>query len=253
MLRRILFRLFWNTYDNLGHWLLVGVTGFLLSLPLVTAPAAWGGLLAMAARAERGGEITVSLYLRDLRTFARRSTLLGLLLAAGILLCAVNIFFYTHAEIALRMPGLARIVIASLFFWIALFGWIGLQIGWAFLVLQDLPLKKAFTRGFIVLGAHPFSALFCFFLALVLFVLLGLTGIGLILLFGPLAANLTMGIAAGAVEHYEELEDKRQRERLKQEGARSWKELKELDEREAARFRRYDRGWRDILRPWEMR
>lgn len=253
MLYRIFFRFFWNTYDNLGGWMLLSAVGFFLCLPVVTAPAAWGALLGAAARSDREEAISLSQFREDFRRFGRRSTLMGLLLLAGVGLCTVNVIFYSVSPLAAHLGPFALIAIRLLFIWIALFWFICVQIGWAFMVMQDLAVKKALKRGFMVMGAHPLVALTVLSWGVFVAILLWVSVLGAILMLGALLANLAMGVAAGTVEHYEEIEDRRERERLKSEGARSWNELRALDERAAARQRRYDRGWKDIVRPWEMR
>jgi uncharacterized membrane protein YesL len=253
MLRRVLFRLFWNIYDELGPWVLLSVTAFLLTLPVVTAPAAWGALLAAAGRVEREEAIGFNSYWHDLRRFAGRSTVFGLLLALTGFLAAVNFMFYTTAPVTQHWPAPVRSGALMLVGWMALFAFIGLQLSWAFCALQDLPLRQALRRGFLVLAAHPFAALAVTILHSVLSAILTLSVLGAVLLLGGLWATLYMGLAASAVEYYEEREDRIERERLTREGTRAPRELRALDEREAARQRRYDRTWREILKPWEYK
>jgi len=253
MLRRAFFFFFWNLYDWLGGWLLLGAMSFVLSLPLVTAPAAWGALLAAAARVQRESEITPALYWHDFKRLAWRSTGLGLILGLGLALCAINIGFYLFAAPVAGWPPVARFVLAGLFFWLALFGAVGLQLAWAFLALQDLPLGKALKRGYRVLGAHPFAALAMALLGGVASLPLLVSVVGAVLMLGAVWANLFMAIAGGVIEHYEALEDQRERDRLAREGARTWTQQRVLDERESARLRRHDRGWSDIFKPWQLR
>lgn len=252
MLRRVLFRLFWNTYDSLGAWVLLSLASCVLSLPVVTAPAAWGALLAAAGRADREEEVNLARYWRDFRHFAGRSTLFGLLLLVSIILGLSNLLFYS-ASSAIHLAPLPRLVLTVLAFWVCLFVLTGLQIAWAFMALQDIPLRKALKRGFLVMAAHPIVSIVVFVLNALFFCLAAASVLGAVLLYGALWANLFMAMAGSAVEFYEEIEDRKERERLKVEGARSWLEIRALDEREAIRHRRYNRSWRDILKPWEMK
>ncbi|HOE97508.1 MAG TPA: hypothetical protein PLS90_15570 [Candidatus Sumerlaeota bacterium] len=251
MIRQIFFRFFWNTYDHLGPWVLISLAAALASLPLLTAPAAWGGVLACAARADQENGISPRDWLAGTLRHGMASTILGLAIGLGLVLCALNIFFYMSPRFLRELPSIARVALGGVFLWILVFGFIALNVAWAFLVLQDLPLRKALKRGLIVLIAHPISLLFTFAIAAFLVFAMGLTVVGLLFL-PALLGNLVMGIAAGAVEYYEVKEDQALRARIEREGHRTWSELRELEEREAARFRRHDRGWRDIFKPWDL-
>ncbi|MCL5270624.1 MAG: hypothetical protein M1457_08770 [bacterium] len=253
MVRRIIFRFFWNTYDSLGAWLLAGTLAFMLCLPLLTAPAAWGGLLGLAARCEREESIGLQAYWVDFRRLAWRSTAMGAILLAVEALVVFNLGFYANAALSGALPPLLRLGLMVLFFWIGVFGFMAVQVGWAFLALQDLPVGRALKRGFLVTGAHFFAALLALVIGAAAAVALGLSVLGAFVLLPALLANLAMGLAGGAVEHYEAFEDARRRRQLEAEDRKSWGELRELDEREAARRRRYDRGFRDIIRPWDMK
>lgn len=253
MLRKIFFRFFWNTYDNLGGWLLLSGVGFVLSLPLVSAPAVWGAMFGAAARADREHEISLRFFWSDLRYFGRRSSILGAILLVGLILWISNLYFYSTSSLVVGMPPFLRIALLCFFFWAGLFGLIGLDTAWAFMVMQDLPVKKALKRGFLVLAAQPIASLATMLMIGIVLATTAVSVLGAIVLLGGLHANLVMGLAAGAVEYYDELEERKERQRLEREGARSWHEMRVLDERAATRYRRYDRGWKDILRPWEMR
>lgn len=251
LLRRVLFRLFWNTYDALGTWALLGLCVSFAALPLVTIPALFGALLHCAARAEGEYSIAFEDFKTGLRRFWGRSTLMGLLAFVCLAVTLMNLLFYARA--VLPLPPLLRFGLAGLFGWIGLYALMVIHIGWAFLVMQDLPIGKALRRGLLITLAHPLTCLMLLAWGLLLLVLFGFTGLGLLLLGGPLAANLLLGTASGAVELYEEREDRIERERLEREGMKTWTERRVLEEREAARARKYQRTFREILRPWEMK
>lgn len=252
MLKRIFFRLFWNTYDNLGGWLLCSAAAFFISIPIITIPLAWGGLLAVAARADRQQDVTLGEWWAGLRRYAGRSYAFTFILLLGCLLILGNIWFYAASDVTQNWGPVPKMMLTSAFFWIGVFFFIGLMIGWAFMALQDLTVRKALKRGFLVMAAHPLSAFITFLLMLFMGFPLAGTGLGLVLLFGAVMANLIMGFAAGAVDYYEEIEDAKLREKIEREGARDWATIRALEAREEARRHRYDRGLRDILRPWDM-
>ena len=252
MLGRTLFRLFWNTYDSLGTWLLIGAVALVAGAPLVTAPAVWGAVLASAARAECEQGFDLATFCEDFKLYFKRSSLLGLCLAVGVVLCLGNIVFYGRPSLNDVVPAIVRMGLIGFFIWIGVFGFAGLQVAWAFMVFQDLRPLKALKRGFIVIVTYPISSFIVFMIGMILCVGLIMTIVGVILLPGVLA-NLNMGLVGGALEQVEEEEDRQLRRRIEKEGLSSREQVQALDEREAARRRRYDRGWRDIFRPWEMR
>jgi len=249
---RVQFRLFWNTWDHLGAWLLCSAAAAALSLPVVTAPAAWGALLGCAAAADREQEIGLARFWECLRRFAVRSTLLGL--ASGLIVAVTwaNLVFYSASGLMRQFSPLVRVSLAGLLGWLGVFALAAVQVGWAFLALQDLPVGKALRRGALVTAGHPLAVLAIGLEALAIGVVMAVSVLGAVALLGALWANLSMGVAAGAVEHYEEIEDRKLRARLEREGQSSWLELRALEQREAVRRRRHDRSWRDILRPWEL-
>jgi hypothetical protein len=165
----------------------------------------------------------------------------------------VNIWFYTAWPGLGQLPAAVRLGMAVAVLWLAVFAFAVAQVGWAFMALQDAPLGKSLKRGLLVAAAHPLACLMALGLGVALAAALALTVAGAVALLGALLANLAMGAAGGAIEYYEEKDDRAERERLDREGARSWSELRALDEREAARRRRNGRTWREILRPWELR
>ena len=68
-----------------------------------------------------------------------------------------------------------------------------------------------------------------------------------------LGSILAVSHVGAVLEYYEEREDRKLRQEIQKQGTQPGSILKELGERESRRRLRYDKGWRDILRPWEMR
>lgn len=240
-------------WDSLGGWLLVSAVAFVTALPLVTAPAAWGGLLACAARAERQQGIGLGDFFRGFRQFGWRSTLFGVLMIVGIAIGLANILFYAQSPLTASWPTPLRFCLVGVFMWLLVLFVIGLNLAWGFMALQDCPVKTALKRGFMVLAAHPLAALWALFLALPMSLVLIVTVIGIVCLLGAALANLTMAMVGGAIDHHEAIEDAALRNRIQSGEILPPIEKLALEQREEVRRIRYNRGFRDIIRPWDMR
>lgn len=250
---RVWFRLFWQTYDHLGGWLLICLLSSALALPLVTAPLAWSALLYCAARAESGRDFSIHIWWEGVRHFAGRSLVMGLFSCLIPVLVWINLLFYMGAPFASALHPLARAVLVGLVIWLGVLGLLMLHAAWAFLVLQDLPLGKALRRGMLVVAAHPFAALMVAFTALPIIGLLAATGIGVVVMLGALLATLVMGFVTSTIEFHEEREQLAEWATLAGEPIQHRVRLQELTELQAAREKRYQRTFREILRPWDMR
>ena len=253
MIRRVFFHFFWNLWDNLGGWLLVSLAAFVAALPLVTAPAAWGGLLTCAARADRQQDVGLGDFLNGFRRYGWRSTLFGLMLVAGGAIGLFNALFYALSPLAAAWPLSLRFGLTGVFIWLVIFFTVGMNLAWGFMTLQDCPMKTALRRGFLVLSAHPLTALWAMTIALPMVLALVVSVIGVIFLLGAALANLVMAMVAGALDHHEAMEDAALRGRIKAGEILTPAETEALRQREEARRIRYDRGLHDIIKPWDMR
>lgn len=109
-------RVFW---DELLTFVVCNLLWFVLSIPLITAPAATSALYCVADLAARDKRVAVADFFAGFKQYLAKGTLLGLLnVAAGVLL-AVNILFYANLA-STWADILLAIWIAATIYWLLL-------------------------------------------------------------------------------------------------------------------------------------
>jgi uncharacterized membrane protein YesL len=252
LISRIFYRFFWMTWESPGFWMLSSLLCFLLCIPIVLIPAALGGMIYCAALVEHDREALLRDFWHGFRYFGLRSSMIGLCIVLLLVITAANIMFYLNADILGGFHPLLRMALAGIFGWIGIFGFMIFVTAWTFMIYQDETIVKTLRRGMILTCAHPFISLNLFLTGLLVFLILSLTVIGIPLILPALVAILPVSFAGAVLEFYEEKEDRELKHKMQDKNIQSWVSLKELNEREARRRLRYQKGWRDILRPWEM-
>jgi len=256
-LGKVIRKSFWYVYDHLGRLILLNVLWFLLGLPWVLAFGAglflgWGilqtgnlliGLCAMLVGAQilfvsppTAGLLAVCRgdverqtgvgqgILSMIRRYAVRSQILGLLMAGGTILLCVNLLFYVRIG---RLIGLA---LGGTMGWGLLF-WVLVSLSvMPVLIYSDTGLFTVLKRSALTVLGHPFFSLFLLLGTGMLFMVGLVTGVGLVLL-----AMSLMGVFLNTA--FRELIQ----------GHAPIERGMEAEEREEEK-----RGWRDLLRPWEM-
>lgn len=282
MIRRLLYHFFWNFYDYLGSYLLLGFTAVLALLvatlvggsvaalvPVVAAKAVisgvtlllllgialWftSGIYAFAARAARQDPARLPDFVTGTRLFFRIYLKLGVsaLLVLGI--CISNIWFYQRMAAAPDISPSMRtvLIIASVMFvWICmgfcLFLFCTSAVPARF--AEESTVKAVVRRGAMLLALAPgmwtFGALLYLFLAL----LCALSLVGSIFLL-PLLAVITTTALEIAVRLVEDL--RASREELGE--GRSLREYKKraLELGWEWEYRQPRRTLRELIRPWE--
>ena len=253
LISRIYHRFFWLTWESIGFWVLSSLLCILLCLSVVLMPAALGGILYCAARTEQDKDVALRDFWYGFWHFGLRSSILGLILVFLAVLIIADISFYLSSDVMEGVHPMLRIALAGVLGWIGIFGLIILTTAWTFLIYQDEKIPKTLGRGMVLTCTHPFISLNLFMNGILLFLILLLSVVGVPLLLPALASILAVSHVGAVLEYYEERDDRKLRQKIQKQGFQSGSILKELGERESRRRLRYDKGWRDILRPWEMR
>jgi uncharacterized membrane protein YesL len=118
LLRPAFRRAMWSTYDHIGLLVLANLLWLLLTLPVVTAPAAAAGLFSLCAELAEESEPRLSSFFRGFRRWFRPAFKLGLVEAAATVVLWVNIDFYSHLRGGASVPGL---ILSAVMVWLAAF------------------------------------------------------------------------------------------------------------------------------------
>ena len=196
---RLSFRIF---YRRIGTFLIGNVLWFLVSIPIVTIPAATGALFYLVHRVvaeeeDRAPEWTSH---RDfwvgLRKHWLRSSVIGYLDLLALLVLLVTLrFYWTHPEDYLRW------LVGPVF--LILLVWIGMQMFLYPLLIKnpEEPYAQIVKEAGLLVIAYPF---YCLTMATVMIVLLAvsiaLAGPVLLLLFALLALIQTVALRAIRIE-----------------------------------------------------
>jgi uncharacterized membrane protein YesL len=143
-----------DAYLNAIPLITLNVVWFLISIPVVTLPAATGGLVYATNRLARGQSATWRTLLEGFRLYWRQSTALGLLNFIMAVIIGVNLFYYSR-----RSEGwvqAARFVVL----FVALV-WLMVQIhAWPLLMEQEQPrVTLALRNSFVILIKRPLPGL----------------------------------------------------------------------------------------------
>lgn len=114
---------FWNTYDHLGHLLLINLFTLLLGMTVIGLPLGVIGLFSFTAKIVNYENVTLNTYWSSFRPLLKRVTGLIVLLIFLSLLLLANIYFYR--SLLQQASGVGFTFIFSgmlgLMLWLALF------------------------------------------------------------------------------------------------------------------------------------
>ena len=218
-------RALWQTYDHLGILILLNLIWLALLLPVVTAPAATAALFDSARRIARREDVGVRAYFRSFRGLFLPSLLLGLFSAASAFILWVGIDFYSHLGGPMRYPGF---LLAALLVWLAVLIALAHVHLMPLLVHGERRFLPMLRKGALLALDNLAFSIGLFIQTAALLALCVLTGAGLLLIAGSLAALLLTSA------HRELLRTYRPHDR----------DLEDEPE---------TRTWRDLWRPWESK
>jgi uncharacterized membrane protein YesL len=118
-----IFRVYWRTLRHIslrGYvYVWANVFWVLLSLPIVTAPAAWAGLARLSHRAQTQPTVSLEDFWDGFRSHFRRGLMLGALTALIVYVNVHNLLAYASDDGAL-MPFMRVVWLTAIIFWLSL-------------------------------------------------------------------------------------------------------------------------------------
>lgn len=187
LLRPAFKRAIWETYDHIGLLVLANLLWILLSIPVVTAPAAAAGLFHLARRLSRSEPIGLSSFFTGFRSHFWPAFKVGVAELAALLVLWVNIDFYSHLRGGATIPGM---VLAAAMIWLAvLFALMHVHI-FPMLAAGETSLRQLLRKSLLLVLDNPAFTIGLALQSISLSVLCLVTGAGLVLLSGSLSAVL---------------------------------------------------------------
>ena len=268
MFAKIVTGFFWDTYDNLGKillvnllWFTINIPGFLvifgllgthtpisilwviLIIPIILMSVTTMGMYHFTYLLVEQKDIKLIELFHGMKKYGARGVLYAFSYLVFLLVLLVNIRFYLNITGGIRMGGA---ILAGLAFWIILFLLLVLQYLFPLLVRQNIPFKKLVLRSFLLVLDNLWITLLVSSSSLGLIILTTLTGVG------PMLFTTALVTLFGNNALYEILAkyDKKPEPLLKPgEKPTSWHQILP---KEQSKWRHENRGWKDILRPWDM-
>jgi uncharacterized membrane protein YesL len=188
------FRMGWRTLRHLNHrgyiYIWANILWLLLSLPLVTAPAAWAGLVKMSRKAQTGPTADLNDFWEGFRENLKRGLVVFILNVVIIGLNVFNLLSYSNQPGGFAL-GLRAVWFMTLFFWVMLQFYL-----WPlFYEMSEPNLRGAARNAALMIAFNPgFTLVLAGFISLVVVVSSVFPPLWILLTGGILAA-----LASGAV------------------------------------------------------
>ena len=185
----------WRGARHLNHrgyqYIWANVFWAVLSLPVITAPAAFAGLCRFSYVAARQPAPGLDEFWAGFRENLKRGIIAGLLTIVIVTVNGTNLLAYRHSD----AQGMA----ALRFVWgFALVLWFGLQFyAWPLMQHMERPsLKGAYRNALVMMALNPMFTLVCWFLIAIVIVLSLVFPVAWLLLTGSvLAVAATSAVA----------------------------------------------------------
>ncbi len=221
LLRPAFRHFFWLSYDHIGLLILANLLWILLSLPIVTAPAATAGLFHLTARITRREDASLRDLITGFRLFFRPALVIGLVDTAIAIILWINIDFYSHLGGRASIPGMlfAGLIIWATTFWILIHAHL-----FPLLIDGERSVRSLFRKSAILTLHNPAFTIGITIQNISVTVICAMTGIGLLAIAGGLTAVLLTTGHRSLLSRYNP---------------------------DCPQTPPEQRGWRDFWRPWE--
>lgn len=264
---------FWDIYDNLGRGIILNIFWFLpvgifiipgffmfvykinlaislllMSIGLILIPAATGTMYKITRTWGDEDEIPAVKFFALYKESFVPYFLLGLVYLLGEAILIGNIWFYMTIlewkKLGLFMAGMS--------FWILFFWNMMAVYFFALNALKNIGILSTLKKSALLALDNKIITVLVLIQKTAVLVFSVVSMVPLLIIGPVMNGFLGNSAMVMVLEKYEILERKMRR---KESNAKptSWKEIREMEEEEKTIFDRYrGRGWKDILRPWEM-
>ena len=189
----------WRAVRHLNHrgyvYIWANVLWVALSLPLITAPAAWAGLARLSYLSSRQPGVTLDEFWQGFRENLKRGAALAIINVLVIVVNVVNLLGFRNAG-GLAFDGL------RVFWLLVVIIWFGIQLYvWPLFYAMERPsLPGAFKNAALMVILNPLFTLTAWFIAAVVIVVSTLLPAAWILLTGALLAAAANGLVADRLQ-----------------------------------------------------
>jgi len=232
--------------------------------------AGFAGLFYVTQKMVDQKDIPLKDFFIGIKLYGIKSAIYTLLWVGAFSIAALNIQFYLN--LASAQAKWVGAVVAGILFWAAITSLFALQYFYPLLTRQNPSTKKLFARTFLLtldnIGVTILSGMMTFSIL----VLTIITGIGICFFTMTLTAVFMQNLLFEVLDKYEQIERLKQWEEEKKLNANqpkekpvSWHQIlpdlnkadsenssADKDQPPAPKWRHQGRGWKDILRPWDM-
>jgi uncharacterized membrane protein YesL len=187
LLRPAFRQFFWLSYDHIGLLILANLLWILLSLPIVTAPAATAGLFHLTAKIARREDPSLRDLIGGFRLFFKPASLIGLVDAAIAVILWINVDFYSHLGGHASIPGMlfAGLIVWATAFWVLIHAHL-----FPLLISGERSVRSLFRKSAVLTLHNPAFTVGITVQNISVTVICAMTGIGLLAIAGALTAVL---------------------------------------------------------------
>jgi uncharacterized membrane protein YesL len=262
LITRIYKKSFWNTYDNIGRLILLNLIWFLIfplptvlafrylplspyvriavtiGIGLLTHSFATSGVFALTARLVDYREINLRTFLPSAGRYFWRMLALGLIFGAAFFILFQSTRFYLHLKVA---GGILGFFLAGVQLWIAAFLLLMQVYLFPLLVARSWGVGRTLKWSAVLVVLKPGLTILMFLQALAIFMIVGITGAGVVVLLMSLVSIFLNTTLREILREIEETTEPKKK-------PTSWKEI--FEERDRKKEEE-TRTLKDLLRPWD--
>jgi uncharacterized membrane protein YesL len=223
LLGQVIKNWFWDSYDNLGRLIFYNLLWFVLSLPIVTLPAATAALFYVTNQMVTQKGLEVKDFFRAFKRYFFKSLLLFLIVVAVSFILYQDFRFFITDRMGKNWLSFLG---AGISFWMIVF-WFLMQIYLIpFFVSRNSSVFQTLKYSALLVLVNPLRTFFVLLFILVIIVLSVISAAGVVFLMMGLTSIMQHNLLVEVIRKH------------------SGGDMEGED-------RHAYRGWRDIIKPWE--